>query len=65
MKKNNFNLRIEQIISSFKLMKKNKVDFNKSADLMLKTLRKKNKIIFCGNGGSVADLISCSCRAGR
>ena len=55
MKKNNFNLRIEQIISSFKLMKKNKVDFNKSADLMLKTLRKKNKIIFCGNGGSAAD----------
>ena len=45
MKKNNFNLRIEQIISSFKLMKKNKVDFNKSADLMLKTLRKKQMAI--------------------
>ena len=45
-------------------MKKNKADFNKSADLMLKTLRKKNKIIFCGNGGSAADCVSRSCRAG-
>ncbi len=55
MTNNNFNLKIDQIISSFKLMKKNKADFNKTADLMLKTLKKKNKIIFCGNGGSAAD----------
>ena len=45
MTNNNFNLKIDQIISSFKSMKKNKADFNKTADLMLKTL-KKNKIIF-------------------
>ena len=63
MKKNNFNLRIEQIISSFKLMKKNKVDFNKSADLMLKTLRKKIRLFFVEMGG-LSRLISCSCRAG-
>ena len=55
MKKNNYDLRIEQIISSFKLMKKIKADFNKTANLMLKSLRNKNKIIFCGNGGSAAD----------
>ena len=41
MTNNNFNLKIDQIISSFKLMKKNKADFNKTADLMLKTLKKK------------------------
>ena len=54
MTNNNFNLKIDQIISSFKSMKKNKADFNKTADLMLKTLKKKIKL-FCGNGGSAAD----------
>jgi D-sedoheptulose 7-phosphate isomerase len=55
MKKNNFDIRIKQIISSFELMNEIKADFNKTANLMLKTLKKKNKIIFCGNGGSAAD----------
>ena len=41
MKKNNFDIRIKQIISSFELMNEIKADFNKTANLMLKTLKKK------------------------
>tara|TARA_E500000178_G_scaffold137381_1_gene137301 strand:- start:1271 stop:1837 length:567 start_codon:yes stop_codon:yes gene_type:complete len=49
-----FEQTVNQIYGSFLKLKNVKRTFYKSAILINKTL-KKNKIIFCGNGGSAAD----------
>tara|TARA_B100001250_G_scaffold69620_1_gene55904 strand:- start:351 stop:917 length:567 start_codon:yes stop_codon:yes gene_type:complete len=49
-----FDQTINQVYGSFLNLKNIKTVFYKSAILINKTL-KKNKIIFCGNGGSAAD----------
>ena len=47
-----------QILESIKLKESLfllKNDVNKAINLISKTLKKKNKIFICGNGGSAAD----------
>ncbi len=59
MLKNNkeFNKLINQVIHNFLNLKssKNFNDIKKASEMMINALKRKNKILFCGNGGSAAD----------
>ncbi len=46
---------IEKRIENFKLLKEQEENILKAVDIILKTLKKENKIMFCGNGGSASD----------
>ena len=52
---NYFNSKINEIILSFQKLRSVSQEILKSAEICLLTIKKKNKIIFCGNGGSAAD----------
>ena len=54
MKKNNFKTTLDDLSQSIKRLKSHEKIIYKSAEIMNKTF-KKNKVIFCGNGGSAAD----------
>jgi D-sedoheptulose 7-phosphate isomerase len=45
----------ESIVTKEKIIKESITDIIKIANLCIKTLESKGKIIFCGNGGSAAD----------
>ena len=59
MLKNNkeFNKLINQVIHNFLNLKSsnNFNDIKKASEMMINALKRKNKILFCGNGGSAAD----------
>ena len=54
MKNNNFKTTLDDLSQSIKRLKSHEKIIYKSAEIMNKTF-KKNKVIFCGNGGSAAD----------
>jgi len=53
-KKNNFLDTVNEVSKNINKLKQIETDFYKSANLLNKTFAK-NKVIFCGNGGSAAD----------
>ena len=46
---------LQQVSKNFLLLEKQKDNIDSATNLVLETLRNKNKVIFCGNGGSAAD----------
>jgi D-sedoheptulose 7-phosphate isomerase len=54
MKKNNFNIALNDLSQSLIRLKSQEKIIYKSAEIINKTF-KNNKVIFCGNGGSAAD----------
>jgi len=46
---------LELIINSFSLIKQLENEINKACKICIKAINRKNKIYFCGNGGSAAD----------
>ena len=47
--------KIDENIVAHKLIKKDFLEIEKAIELISKSLKKKSKIMFCGNGGSAAD----------
>jgi len=46
---------LQQVSKNFLLLEKQKDNIESATNLVLETLKNKNKVIFCGNGGSAAD----------
>ena len=53
--KNKIKKYLQQVSKNFLLLEKQKDNIDSATNLVLETLRNKNKVIFCGNGGSAAD----------
>ena len=53
--KNKIKEYFETVSNNFKLLKNQASNIENAANLIITALENKNKIIFCGNGGSAAD----------